>query len=55
MVPVPSSLIVAVPVAATPPVGVAVSVKFSLLSAMLSLVMVVRTSAVVPDNVIAAE
>jgi hypothetical protein len=44
IVPEPSSLIVAVPVTAVPPVGVAVRVKVSPLSGVVSLVMGVRTS-----------
>ena len=42
-VPVPSSLIVAVPVAAVPPVLLALSVKVSPSSETVSLVIVVRT------------
>ena len=45
MVPVPSSLMVAVPVAVEPPVLVASSLKVSLLSLVASSTMAVRTSA----------
>ncbi len=52
MSPVPSSLMVAVPVAAVPPVGVAVSVKVSPLSGVVSFTIVVRTSnAVAPAGI----
>ena len=44
IVPVPSSLIVAVPVTAVPPVGVAVKVNVSPLSGVASLAICVRTS-----------
>ena len=53
MSPVPSSLMVAVPVTAVPPVGVAVSVKVSPVSGVPSFTIVVRTSSAVapPVNV----
>ena len=51
IVPVPWSLMVAVPTTAVPPVGVAVSVRVSPLSLTVSSITGVRTSKVVPVSV----
>ena len=51
IVPVPWSLMVAVPTTAVPPVGVAVSVRVSPLSLIVSSITGVRTSKVVPVSV----